>query len=101
MRFQSGANMFFRSGEFSRFAAFCNSQGKVIVPLCIQKYFKGDELAACVIAELNVIPDVSEIMDTVKKHSLDGTISNDGHFILEWPRNGWIRYFKILLSQEL
>jgi hypothetical protein len=101
LRTQSAAKMFFLSEEYSRFAAFCITKGKVIVPLCIRKYLEGDELAAYAICKLNVIPGNGKIMDTVRKSSLDGTISSDGYFILEGAQNGWIRYLKILLDQEL
>jgi hypothetical protein len=101
LKIQSVAKMFFLSEEYSRFAAFCIANGKIIVPFCIRKYLEGDELAAYAICKLNVIPDNDKIMDTVRKNSQDGTISSDGYFILEGAKNGWIRYLRILLDQEL
>lgn len=101
LKIQSVPDMFFHSEEFSKFAAFCLLKGKTIIPLCMKKYLEGDALAAYVIYEFNIIPDTDKIMGMVRMNSEHGKITNDGYFTLDRTENGWIRYFKILLNQEL
>jgi len=93
--------MFFYSKEYLLFAAFCGSRGKAIIPLCMKKYLGGDYLAGYAIYKFGIISNDDKIMETVRASSEQGKISPDGYFLIERQGNGWIRYFKILLDQEL
>jgi hypothetical protein len=101
LQIQSNPEMFFFSKEYSFFAAFCISKGKAIIPLCMKKYLEGDFLAGYAIYKSGLIANDYKIMEAVRANSEQGKISADGYFIIERQGNGWIRYFKILLDQEL